>query len=91
MAPINRDSGTLLGRRMVMAGAPAPDLGRHRHDPALQAFYRRLIVRGRPATVSITACMRTLLVILNAILRDQNSKATRLTRTQSLRRWPFPP
>ncbi|HEX5795707.1 MAG TPA: IS110 family transposase, partial [Geminicoccaceae bacterium] len=41
------------------------------HNPPLQACYQRLIARGRPAKVAITACMRKLLVILNAILRDQ--------------------
>jgi transposase len=78
VAPINRDSGTFRGRRMVMGGRARvrtaldmPTLTAIRHNPALQAFYRRLIGRGRPAKVAITACMRKLLVILNAILRDQ--------------------
>jgi transposase len=77
VAPINRDSGTFRGRRMVMGGRASvrtalymPTLTAIRHNPALQAFYRRLIGRGRPAKVAITACMRKLLVILNAILRD---------------------
>ena len=48
-----------------------PILTAIRHNPALQAFYQRLIERGRPAKVAITACMRKLLVVLNAILRDQ--------------------
>ena len=76
VAPINRDSGTFRGRRMVMGGRASvrtalymPTLTAIRHNPALQAFYRRLIGRG-PAKVAITACMRKLLVILNAILRD---------------------
>jgi transposase len=42
-----------------------------RHNPPLHASYQRPIGRGRPANVAITACMRKLLVILNAILRDQ--------------------
>jgi transposase len=78
VAPINRDSGTFRGRRMVMGGRARvrtaldmPTLTAIRHNPALQAFYRRLTGRGRPAKVAITACMRKLLVILNAILRDQ--------------------
>jgi transposase len=78
VAPINRDSGTFRGRRMVMGGRASvrtalymPTLTAIRHNPALQAFYQRLIARGRPAKVAITACMRKLLVILNAILRDQ--------------------
>ena len=77
VAPINRDSGTFRGRRMVMGGRASvrtalymPTLTAIRHNPALQAFYQRLIGRGRPAKVAITACMRKLLVILNAILRD---------------------
>jgi transposase len=77
VAPINRDSGTFRGRRMVMGGRASvrtalymPTLTAIRHNPALQAFYRRLIGRGRPAKVAITACTRKLLVILNAILRD---------------------
>jgi transposase len=78
VAPINRDSGTFRGRRMVMGGRASvrtalymPTLTAIRHNPPLQAFYQRLIGRGRPAKVAITACMRKLLVILNAILRDQ--------------------
>jgi transposase len=77
LAPINRDSGTFRGRRMVMGGRAnvrtalyMPTLTAIRHNPALQALYQRLIGRGRPAKVAITACMRKLLVILNAILRD---------------------
>lgn len=77
VAPINRDSGTCRGRRMVMGGRASvrtalymPTLTAIRHNPALHAFYQRLIGRGRPAKVAITACMRKLLVILNAILRD---------------------
>jgi transposase len=77
VAPINRDSGTCRGRRMIMGGRASvrtalymPTLTAIRHNPALQAFYQRLIARGRPAKVAITACMRKLLVILNAILRD---------------------
>jgi transposase len=78
VAPINRDSGSLRGRRMVMGGRAGvrtalymPTLTAIRRNPALKAFYQRLIGRGRPAKVAITACMRKLLVILNAILRDQ--------------------
>ena len=77
VAPVNRDSGTLRGRRMVMGGRTTvrtalymPTLTAIRRNPALQAFYQRLLGRGRPAKVAITACMRKLLVILNAILRD---------------------
>ena len=78
VAPINRDSGSFRGRRMVMGGRASvrtalymPTLTAIRRNPPLPAFYQRLIGRGRPAKVAITACMRKLLIILNAILRDQ--------------------
>jgi len=78
VAPMNRDSGTFRGRRMVQGGRASvrtaldmPTLTAIRPHPALQAFYQRLIGRGRPAKVAITACMRKLLTILNAILRDR--------------------
>ena len=40
------------------------------HNPAIRAFYDRLIAAGKPPKVALTACMRKLLIILNAILRD---------------------
>jgi transposase len=41
-----------------------------RHDPVIQAFHSRLIAAGKAPKVAITACMRKLLTILNAMLRD---------------------
>jgi transposase len=78
VAPINRDSGTLRGRRMI-AGGRAPvrhvlymaPLSAIRHNPIIAAFYQRFVTAGRPGKVAVTAAMRKLLVILNAILRDQ--------------------
>jgi transposase len=77
VAPINRDSGSFRGRRMIMGGRASvrtalymPTLTAIRRNPPLHAFHQRLIARGRPAKVAITACMRKLLTILNAILRD---------------------
>jgi transposase len=40
-----------------------------RHNPVLSAFYQRLIAAGKPTKVALVACMRKLLVILNAMLR----------------------
>ena len=77
VAPFNRDSGTLRGRRMIRGGRA--DVRRAlymatvtavRRNPALAAFYERLRV-GRPAKVALTAAMRKLLTILNAMLRDR--------------------
>ena len=67
------------GRASVRTALYMPTLTAIRRNPTLQAFYQRLIGRGRPAKVAITACMRKLLVILNAILRDPPTMATRLT------------
>jgi transposase len=42
-----------------------------RFNPAISKFYRRLVEAGRPPKVALTAAMRKLLTILNAVLRDQ--------------------
>ena len=77
VAPLNRDSGTLRGKRLVYGGrAPVRTvlymaaLVASRRNPAIRAFYARLRAAGKPAKVALTACMRKLLTILNAIARD---------------------
>lgn len=77
VAPINRDSGTLRGRRMIAGGRAAvrhvlymATLAAIRHNPIIAAFYQRFVSAGRPGKLAVTAAMRKLLVILNAILRD---------------------
>ena len=42
-----------------------------RHNPAIKVFYSRLVAAGKPKKVAIVACMRKLLTILNAIVRDR--------------------
>ena len=76
IAPLNRDSGTLRGRRLVWGGrAPVRAalfmgaLAAARHNPVIQVFYRRLLAAGKPPKVALTACMRKLLIILNAMAR----------------------
>lgn len=78
VAPINRDSGTLRGRRMIAGGRASvrhvlymATLAAIRHNPVIAAFYQRLVTAGRPGKLALTAAMRKLLVILNAILRDE--------------------
>jgi transposase len=78
VAPVNRDSGTFRGRRMVTGGRAnvrtalfMPTLTAIRYNPALKALYLRLTGRGKPAKVALTAAMRKLLTILNAILESQ--------------------
>lgn len=78
VAPFNRDSGTMRGRRTTWGGRAnvraalyMAALVASRHNPVIAAFYRRLIKVGKPPKVALTACMRKLLVMLNAILRDR--------------------
>ena len=73
---MNRDSGTLRGKRMVWGGrAPvravlymAAVVG-VKHNPVLRRFFERLRAAGKAFKVAVTACMRKLLTILNAMLR----------------------
>lgn len=78
VAPFNRESGHWRGRRMIAGGRPAvrsvlymATLTAVRFNPALAHFYQRLVAAGRPKKVALTAAMRKLLTILNAMLRDQ--------------------
>ena len=78
VAPFNRDSGKMRGKRTVWGGRAnvraalyMAALVASRHNPTLEPFYRRLIAQGKPKKVALTAVMRKLLTILNAILRDR--------------------
>jgi transposase len=77
VAPFSRDSGRRKGKRFIRAGrvqVRAPlymaCLVAIRHNPPLRAFYQALRKAGKPAKLAIVAAMRKLLVILNAILRE---------------------
>jgi transposase len=78
VAPRNRDSGTLCGRRTVWGGRACVRATLYmgalvavRDNPVLKAFYDRLRTGEKPAKVALTACMRTPLTILNAMLKHQ--------------------
>lgn len=78
VAPFNFDSGTLRGRRMIWGGRSRvraalymAALVASRHNPAVRAFYERLVEAGKPKKVALVACMRKLLSILNAVMRDR--------------------
>jgi len=78
VAPFNRDSGAWRGRRTIWGGRAAvrsalymAALVASRWNPVIAAFYRHLRDLGKPAKVALAACMRKLLVMLNAILRDR--------------------
>ena len=78
VAPFNHDSGAHRGRRRIYGGRARvrhalymAALVASRHNPVLRAFYHRLLQRGKPKKVALTACMRKLLSILNAIIRHR--------------------
>lgn len=76
VAPFNRDSGTLRGkrtvwggRRQVRAALYMAALVASRYNPVIRDFYQRLCSMGKPKKVALTACMRKLLVILNSMVK----------------------
>jgi transposase len=76
LAPLARDSGTLKGKRLVWGGrAPVraalymAALVATRRNPVIRACYHRLLAAGKPKNLALTACMRKLLTILNAMVR----------------------
>ncbi len=78
VAPFNRDSGMARGKRAI-AGGRAPvrsvlymaTLVASRHNPVIRVHYKQLLARGKRKKVALVACMRKLLIILNAILREK--------------------
>lgn len=77
VAPINRDSGQQKGKRMIQGGRSHLRSGLYmaalvatRFNPVIKKFYQRLIKRGKLHKVALTACLRKLIVILNAMVRD---------------------
>jgi transposase len=78
VAPLHRDSGTRRGRRSVWGGRAGVRATRYRGalvavrpNPGLKAVYDHVRIAGKPAKVALTACMRKLLTILNAMLQHQ--------------------
>jgi len=79
VAPLNRDSGTLRSRRRTVWGGRARvrevlyvgALIASHFNPAINEFYERLVETGKPKKVALVACMRKLLVILNALMRER--------------------
>jgi transposase len=76
LAPLNRDSGAWRGSRAIWGGRAQVRAARSmaavvgvRHTPVLRAFSERLLARGKPKQVALTACMQKLRTILHAVLR----------------------
>lgn len=77
VAPLNRDSGQHRGKRFCWGGRARvrtvlymAALSAARYNPTIRQFHQRLIAAGKPPKVALTACMRKLLIILNAMIRD---------------------
>jgi transposase len=78
LAPLANDSGQRKGPRRIWGGRATvravlymATLSAIRHNPVIRQFHSRLIAAGKAKKVAIVACMRKLLVILNAMLRDK--------------------
>lgn len=76
VAPVNKDSGRKQGKRRVYGGRATvrsvlymATLAAKRYNPQIKKFYDELLQRGKEKKVALTACMRKLLVILNAMIR----------------------
>ena len=79
VAPFNRDSGILRGKRAVWGGRSRVRaalymgaLSATRYNPVIRDFYQTLLTAGKPKKVALVACMRKLLVILNSMLRHRS-------------------
>lgn len=77
LAPFNRDSGMMKGKRRIKGGrAPIRTmlymamLSAIQHNPVMKVFYQRLVAKGKHKKVALTACMRKMMTILNAMVRD---------------------
>lgn len=77
LAPFNRDSGTMRGKRAIWGGRAEVRnllymvaLVASRNNDSIKRFYEKLVHAGKPKKVALTACMRKILTILNAMVRD---------------------
>lgn len=92
VAPFNNDSGKKRGQRHIWGGRAAVRAVLYmaavtaiKRDPLIAAFYERLVARGKSGKVALVACMRKLLVMLNAMLRDQRPWSPPLLATTAER------
>jgi transposase len=77
VAPMNRDSGKLRGKRRIKGGRYGvrttlymATLSATLHNPVIRDFYQRLVAKGKHKKVALVACMRKFIVMLNAMVRD---------------------
>jgi len=76
VAPFNKDSGPKKGKRRIFGGRSGirrtlfmATFSACRHNPVIRDFYQSLLKRGKEKMVALTACMRKLLVIINALVK----------------------
>lgn len=88
LAPLNRDSGTMRGKRRIGGGRPRvravlymATLVATRYNPTVKGWYQRLLAAGKPKKVALVACMRKLLVVLNAMIRTKTRWQAQVTLT----------
>ena len=79
LAPINRDSGSLRGKRLIGGGSTEVRRSLYmativatQHNKIIRRHYRQLLARGKSKMTALVACMRKLLLILNAILKNNS-------------------
>jgi len=82
LAPLNRDSGAMRGKRTIWGGRATVRAALYmgalvgsRCNPVLRALYTRLVAAGKTRKLALTACMRKLLTILNAMLKHRTTRA----------------
>lgn len=80
VAPFNKDSGRKRGKRRTTGGRASirrvlymATLSASRHNPIIRAFYQNLLKRGKEKKVALTACMRKMIIIVNALVRKGES------------------
>ena len=78
VAPMNRDSGKLRGKRRIKGGRYSvravlymATLSATQCNPMIRAFYQHLVAQGKHKIVALTACMRKFITMLNAMVRDK--------------------
>jgi transposase len=82
VAPVNRDSGRLRGKRRIQGGRASvrtvlymATLSATQCNPVIKAFYRKLVAQGKHKKVALTACMRKFITILNAMVKNKTEWA----------------
>ncbi len=82
VAPVNRDSGRMRGKRRIQGGRAnirtvlyMATLSATQCNPVIKAFYKKLVAQGKNKKVALTACMRKFITILNTMVKNQTEWA----------------